>query len=96
MARAGQPLASLAPDGDAQQPHGTRRADQITTADGRAQWNEATTAVGYACSSDPRVHFGLGPNTLVKEMQITWPSRTIQRLANISADQILTIEEPKS
>ncbi|MGA9587706.1 MAG: CRTAC1 family protein, partial [Terracidiphilus sp.] len=69
---------------------------KITTPDGRAQWNEATTAVGYACSSDPRVHFGLGPNTLVKEMQITWPSRTIQRLANISADQILTIEEPKS
>jgi hypothetical protein len=69
---------------------------KITTPDGRSQWNEATTAVGYACSSDPRVHFGLGPNTLVKEIQITWPSRAIQRLSNISADQILTIEEPRS
>jgi enediyne biosynthesis protein E4 len=69
---------------------------KITTADGRSQWNEATTAVGYACSSDPRVHFGLGSNNIVKEIQITWPSRVVQRLTNISADQILTIEEPKS
>ncbi len=69
---------------------------KITTPDNRSQWNEATTAVGYACSSDPRVHFGLGTNTIVKEIQISWPSRTVQRLTNIAADQILTIEEPKS
>jgi len=69
---------------------------RITTADDRSQWNEATTAVGYACSSDSRVHFGLGSNTLVKEIQITWPSRTLQKLVNVAADQILTIEEPKS
>jgi enediyne biosynthesis protein E4 len=69
---------------------------RITTAEGRSQWNEATTAVGYACSSDSRVHFGLGSNTLIKEIQITWPSRTIQKLVNIAADQILTIEEPES
>ena len=68
---------------------------RIITPDGRSQWNEATTAVGYASSSDPRVHFGLGANTLVKEIQVTWPSRTVQRLANVAADQILTIEEPK-
>ena len=69
---------------------------RITAADGRSQWNEATTAVGYACSSDSRVHFGLGSNTLVKEIQITWPSRIIQKIPNIPADQILTIQEPKS
>src|SRR5215471_2754728 len=32
----------------------------ITTEDGASQWNEVTTAVGYAASSDNRVHFGLG------------------------------------
>jgi enediyne biosynthesis protein E4 len=68
---------------------------KITTPDGLSQWNEATTAVGYACSSDPRVHFGLGTNILVKEIQVTWPSRTVQRLSNIPADQILTVTEPK-
>jgi hypothetical protein len=69
---------------------------RITTPDGRSQWNEATTAVGYACSSDPRVHFGLGSNMLIKEIQVTWPSRIVQRLTNVAADQILRIEEPKS
>src|SRR6201998_2201982 len=69
---------------------------RITTPDGHSQWNEATTAVGYAGSSDPRVHFGLCSKPLLKEIQITWRSRTIQRLTNIPGDQILTIEEPKS
>src|SRR5206468_1886931 len=69
---------------------------KITADDGHSQWNEATTSVGYACSSDPRVHFGLGANTIVKEIQITWPSRIVQRLTNVPADQILTIQEPRS
>jgi len=69
---------------------------RIVTPDGHSQWNEATTAVGYACSSDPRVHFGLGANSTIKEIRVTWPSRTVQTLANVAADQILTIEEPKS
>ena len=69
---------------------------RITTADGRSQWNEVTTAVGYACSSDCRVHFGLGANRLIRELEIIWPSRTRQVLHNIEGDRILTIEEPRS
>lgn len=69
---------------------------RVTTPDGKSQWNEATTAVGYACSSDPRVHFGLGANSIVKEIEIVWPSRTVQRLKDVPADQMLTIEEPKA
>jgi hypothetical protein len=69
---------------------------RITTRDGHSQWNEATTAVGYACSSDPRVHFGLGSNTIVKEIRVSWPSRTVQTLTDVRADQILTIQEPKA
>ena len=30
---------------------------KLTAEDGSKQWNEVTTAVGYASSSDPRVHF---------------------------------------
>src|SRR5262249_21261693 len=33
---------------------------RITGEDGLKQYNEATTAAGYACASDSRVHFGLG------------------------------------
>jgi hypothetical protein len=67
----------------------------ITTEDGRSQWNEVTTAVGYASSSDSRVHFGLGPNRRIKEIEIHWPSGIRQVIQNIEVDRIMTIEEPR-
>ena len=67
---------------------------QITTDDGKQQWNEVTTAVGYTSSSDSRVHFGLGKNARIKEIDIRWPSGIRQRLQDVAADQIFTIEEP--
>lgn len=66
---------------------------RITTADGKKQWNEVTTAVGYACSSDPRVHFGLGKNEKISEIQIRWPSGITQTLKDLAVDRIVTIEE---
>jgi enediyne biosynthesis protein E4 len=66
----------------------------LTTEDGRSQWNEATTAVGYASSSDSRVHFGLGKNRVIKDLEIRWPSGIKQELHAVAADQILTVEEP--
>ena len=65
---------------------------RITT-DAGAQYNHATTSTGYACSSDPRVHFGLGPSKVVKEIDIVWPSRIHQTLHNVPADQVLTVTE---
>jgi len=59
------------------------------------QWNEATTAVGYASSSDPRVHFGLGKNTRIRSIEIRWPSGIKQTLRDINADQLLTVKEPE-
>ena len=67
---------------------------RITGADGMKQWNEVTTAVGYACSSDARVHFGLGASKLIREIEIKWPSRIVQVLSDVPANQILTLEEP--
>jgi enediyne biosynthesis protein E4 len=67
---------------------------RITAEDGTKQYNEVTTATGYACSSDSRVHFGLGASKTIREIEIQWPSRIRQTLRNIPADQILTIEEP--
>ena len=67
---------------------------RITTEDGAKQYNEVTTAVGYACASDSRVHFGLGASRNIREIDIKWPSRIHQVLHNVAADQILAIEEP--
>jgi enediyne biosynthesis protein E4 len=68
----------------------------LTTEDGKQQWNEVTTAVGYASSSDPRVHFGLGKNEKIKEIEIRWPSGIKQVLKDVAGDRILTVEEPRS
>jgi hypothetical protein len=68
---------------------------RITTEDGNSQWNEVTTAVGYASSSDSRVHFGLGSNARIKEMEIRWPSGIKQVLKDLDADRVLTVEEPR-
>jgi enediyne biosynthesis protein E4 len=69
---------------------------RITTPDGKKQWNECTTAVGYASSSDPRVHFGLAKNDKIAEMEIRWPSGLKQLLKDVPADRVLVVEEGKS
>jgi hypothetical protein len=66
---------------------------KITTEDGKVQYNHATTSTGYACSSDPRVHFGLGAANKIREIEITWPSGIRQVLKDIAADQILSVTE---
>jgi hypothetical protein len=55
---------------------------------------ERVSAGSYCCSHDPRVHFGLGEATVVPELEIRWPSRKLQTLTNVKADQILTVHEP--
>ena len=65
---------------------------RITTAHG-VQYNEATTAIGYNSSSDKRVHFGLGADSVIQEIDLSWPSGVKQRLTNVKADQILIIKE---
>jgi hypothetical protein len=50
--------------------------------------------VGYASASEPIVHFGLGAAQKADEVEVTWPSGTVQRLKEIAADQVLTVWEP--
>jgi hypothetical protein len=66
---------------------------RITGEDGKVQYNEATTAVGYACASDSRVQFGVGGSRVIREIEITWPNSTRQVLRNVPSDQILKVEE---
>ena len=68
-------------------------AEVRITTDAGMQYNHATTSTGYACSSDPRVHFGLGPSKVVKEIKIEWPSGIRQTLRDVPADRVLTVTE---
>jgi hypothetical protein len=67
---------------------------RVTAADGSVQYNHVTTSVGYASSSDSRVHFGLGASAAAKEIQITWPSGIRQVLRDVAADRVVTVVEP--
>ena len=65
------------------------------SAGGQKQFNQVTTAAGYASSSAGPVHFGLGTATTVDEIEIRWPSGTTQMLKKVPADQILRVKEPR-
>jgi enediyne biosynthesis protein E4 len=58
------------------------------------QYNQMTSAVGYASSSLDGVHFGLGQAPIIREIAIRWPSGIVQILKNVSLDQILRVREP--
>jgi hypothetical protein len=67
---------------------------RLTAADGSTQYNHVTTSTGYASSSDPRVHFGLGASRVAREIQIMWPSGRKQVLRDVSVDRVMEISEP--
>jgi hypothetical protein len=67
---------------------------KVVTASG-AQYNHVSTAGSYGCGSDRRVHFGLGPDSVVKELTISWPSGRTQVLRQVAGDQILSVREPE-
>src|SRR6266699_1757811 len=49
----------------------------------------------YASSSDPRVHFGLGPVAKVDKLEIHWPSGAVELVSLSAIDRILTVVEGK-
>ena len=66
---------------------------KLTQQSGLLQYNHVTTAGSYASSSDKRVHFGLGAETLIREIELRWPSGIVQILRNVKADQVLKVTE---
>ena len=65
------------------------------SAGGTSQFNEMTSASGYASSSTGPVHFGLGSAKVADEVEIRWPSGIVQVLKAVAADQVLAVKEPK-
>ena len=44
---------------------------------------------------DLAVTFGLGKDPIVTALEIDWPSGTKQRLTNIAASQLITVDEER-
>jgi hypothetical protein len=64
-------------------------------AGGQTQFQSKSTASGYASSSAGPVHFGLGTVKTADEIEIRWPSGTVQVLKNVEVDRILHVTEPR-
>lgn len=64
-------------------------------AGGQTQVSFKSSASGYASSTAGPVHFGLGAANLVDEVEIRWPSGTVQVLIKVPANQILPVTETR-
>ena len=64
------------------------------TAGDLVQVEEVRAGSSYLSQNELRVHFGLGHRAVVENVEIRWPSGTVQTLEGIDANQFLVIEEP--
>ncbi len=65
---------------------------KVVTTEG-SQEKEVRSGSSYLSHNDLRLHFGLGKEVQIKQMEVRWPSGAIDYLKDIEADQILTIRE---
>jgi hypothetical protein len=62
-------------------------------ADDLFQMKEVHSGYGYLGANDHRVIFGLGHRPRADQVQVRWPSGTIDLLTDVPADQMLTLVE---
>jgi len=67
---------------------------RVTSPSGK-QWSLVRSGSSYASQSDLTQTFGLGSDTTVSAIDVEWPSGAKDHLANVTARQIITIEEGK-
>jgi hypothetical protein len=63
------------------------------SAGGLVLYDQRKGGMSYQSAQDPRLHFGLGSNTAVDQVEVVWPSGATTKLAKTKADQIITIKE---
>ena len=63
------------------------------TAGDLTQFNEIRSGASYLSQNDLRLHFGLGEQTSINNIEISWPSGNKEKLSDLSTDMIYTIVE---
>ena len=64
----------------------------VVQAKNSRQVREGRSGSSYASQNNLRFHFGLGKNTEAELVKITWPNGRVSELANVTANQILKID----
>ncbi len=62
-----------------------------TLPDGRKLVREVQAGSSYLSSEDPRIHFGLGDATEVRELVVRMPGGDETRLTDVAADQVVVV-----
>ncbi len=63
----------------------------VTRADGTSTRRLITAGTSFAGQEPASAFFGLGDDTAVPAVEVTWPDKTRTRLTNVSANQVLTV-----
>ena len=72
-----------------------RRRDRADRKRPRASRSASSSlARGYMSSSEPMLHFGLGEDTTIRRLAVTWPSGHVQAFENLAVDRRYTVTEP--
>jgi len=74
------------PDGEVAVAKAARSGNHLQT-------QEVTSQSSYYSHNDLRLHFGIGTNRKVDALEIRWPNGQTERIADLSANQIVTIKE---
>jgi hypothetical protein len=69
-------------------------AEVVVAFGGRRQRRVVAGGMGFASQNDRRLHFGLGEQTHVEEVEIRWPSGEVQRLEALAVDRLHVVTEP--
>jgi len=65
---------------------------QVTmTVGSRTIRRDVRAALSYLASNDPRVHVGLGGETMVRDVIVTWPDGVKERFGDLKADRIAVL-----
>jgi hypothetical protein len=57
------------------------------------QFNEVRGGGSYLSQNDLRLHFGLGANTKIDSVEVSWPSGLVEEFSFSAVDQIYSIQE---
>jgi hypothetical protein len=63
------------------------------TAGKRQQFDEVRAGGSYISQNDPRLHFGLGAEARMEQVEIRWPNGNLETLKDVPADFIYTLVE---
>jgi hypothetical protein len=75
--------------------HGIGARVTVTSLSGQKQIYDVNTAGSYLSSNDPRLVVGLGNARGVRSIEVKWPNRKVQTIANPAIDKYIRIVEPR-